>query len=605
MNLTRVKYRSKLRLYVPLFVIVSIILTACGGDATPTTAPAATATTGAAAAQPTNTTAAAAAPTAAPVMTSTLAPAGSGIMTISVAQQSTWTRNFNPFSGDFRFPTVNGIYEPMMIYNTVKGELVPWLATGYKWSTDNKTLTFTLRNDVKWSDGQPFSSADVAFTFNLFKSTNGLQGSGGQAMNGGTAYVDTVTAPDPTTVVFNFKNVFTPGLYDIAGQDIVAQHIWKDVTDPVKYTNDNPVGTGPFTQVTVFQSQIFEVDKNPNYWQPGKPYIQGFRQPAYPGNDQANLATVNGQNDYAANFIPDIEKVFVSKDPANNGYWFPPFGATVMLYVNTTKAPFNDVNVRKAISMAIDRNQIANVAEYGYTKPADVTGLSDAYPNYKVSDPTTLGKWTAMDVNQANSMLDAAGLKKGSDGIRTNKDGSALPTYDINVVDGWSDWVSSVQIISQNLKDIGINSTVKPYDFSTWLDRVEKGNFDISIGWSSGGATPYNYYRDQMSQRSVQPAGTAAGANWQRYASKTGDDLLNQFAATSDPAQQKTIAQQLQKTFADEAPAIPLFPGPDWYEYNTTRFTGFPTKDNPYAVGSFFNQGTPEQLIVMTTIKPK
>ncbi len=294
-------------------------------------------------------------------------------------------------------------------------------------------------------------------TFNLFKNTNGLQGSGGQAMNGGTAYVDTVTAPDPTTVVFNFKNVFTPGLYDITGQDIVAEHIWKDVTDPVKSTNDNPVGTGPFTQVTVFQSQIFEVDKNPNYWQPGKPYIQGFRQPAYPGNDQANLATVNGQNDYAANFIPDIEKVFVSKDPANNGYWFPPFGATVMLYLNTTKAPFDDVNVRKAISMAIDRDQIANVAEYGYTKPADVTGLSDAYPNYKVSDPTTLGNWTTMDVNQANPMLDAAGLKKGSDGMRTNKDGSALPTYEINVVDGWSDWVSSVQIISQDLKAIGIN----------------------------------------------------------------------------------------------------------------------------------------------------
>src|SRR3712207_7988901 len=60
--------------------------------------------------------------------------------------QSTWIRNFNPFSGDFRFPTINGIYEPLMIYNTVKGELVPWLATDYEWSSDNKKLTFTLRD---------------------------------------------------------------------------------------------------------------------------------------------------------------------------------------------------------------------------------------------------------------------------------------------------------------------------------------------------------------------------------------------------------------------------------------------------------------------------
>ena len=82
-----------------------------------------------------------------------------------------------------------------MIYNTVKGELQPWLATKYEWSADNKTLTFTLRNDVKWSDGQAFTAEDVAYTFNLFKTTDGLQGPGGQAMNGTTAYVDTVTAP--------------------------------------------------------------------------------------------------------------------------------------------------------------------------------------------------------------------------------------------------------------------------------------------------------------------------------------------------------------------------------------------------------------------------
>ena len=236
---------------------------------------------------------------------------------------------------------------------------MPWLATKYEWSADNKTLTFTLRNDVKWSDGQAFTAKDVAYTFNLFKNTDGLQGPGGQAMNGTTAYVDTVTAPRHHDVVFNFKQVFTPGLYDIVAQDIVPEQSGKTSRIRSRAPNENPVGTGPFTEVTVFQNQIFEVDKNPNYWQPGKPYVQGMRQPAYPGNDQANLATVNGENDYAANFIPDIEKIFVAKDPANNGYWFPPFGATVMLYLNTTKKPFDDVNVRKAISMAIDRDQIA------------------------------------------------------------------------------------------------------------------------------------------------------------------------------------------------------------------------------------------------------
>jgi peptide/nickel transport system substrate-binding protein len=383
----------------------------------------------------------------------------------------------------------------------------------------------------------------------------------------------------------------------------VPEHIWKDVADPVKFANENPVASGPFTEITRFENQVFQVEKNPNYWQPGKPYIQGFRQPAYPGNDQANLATINGENDYAANFIPDIQKTYVSKDPDNYGYWFPPTGATVMLYLNTTRAPFDNADVRKAISMSRDRNQIVQVAMYAYTKPADVTGLSDAYPSYKVADPSKLGTWTNQDVDAANAALDAAGLTKGSDGIRM-ADGKKM-TYEINVVTGWTDWVSSCQIMAQNLKAIGIEATVKPYDFSVWLDRVQKGDFDMSIGWSSGGATPYEYYRDQMSERSIKPLGEAAGANWQRYSSPAADELLNKFAATSDAAEQKTIAEQLQQTFADEAPAVPLFPGPSWYEYNTTRFTDFPTEENPYAVGSFFNQGTPEQLIVMTTIKPK
>jgi peptide/nickel transport system substrate-binding protein len=127
----------------------------------------------------------------------------------------------------------------------------------------------------------------------------------------------------------------------------------------------------------------------------------------------------------------------------------------------------------------------------------------------------------------------------------------------------------------------------------------------MSIGWSNGGATPLTYYRGQMATTTVKPVGEVAEQNWHRFGLPEADDLLQQFASTSDQAEQKTIAEQLQKLFADNAPAIPLFPGPSWYEYNTTRFTGFPNAENPYAIGSFFNEGTPEQLIVMTTIKPK
>ncbi len=526
-------------------------------------------------------------------------------VTVSSQQQATWTRNFNPFAADNRFPTNNGVHEPSMIYNTVKGELVPWLATDYAWSNGDKTLTLTYREGVEWSDGKPFTAKDVAFTFNLLKNTAGLAGPATGAMFGDNAYIASVEAPNDTTVVFNFGRVFSPGLYDIVHQNIVPEHVWQAVEDPATFLNENPVGTGPFTEVTQFQNQIYAVGKNPNYWQEGKPYIAGMRFPAYPGNDAANLATINGENDWAGNFIPDIERTYVSRNPDNFGYWFPPTGATVMLYLNTTEAPFDSAEVRKAISMAINREQVVTVAMYNYTKPADVTGLSEAYPSFKVEEPSSLveADWTQYDVAKANEMLDAAGLTMGPGNVRTTADGAPL-SFDINVVSGWSDWVSAVNIIAQNLKAVGINASVKTYDFSAWFDRVQKGEFTASIGWSAGGATPFNYYRGQMSELSLQPVGEDAGENWHRFVSKEADELLGQFVSTSDPAAQQEIATQLQEVFAEAAPALPLFPGPQWYEYNTTNFTDFPTEEDPYVIASPFN-GVPEALLVMTTIKPK
>ncbi len=127
------------------------------------------------------------------------------------------------------------------------------------------------------------------------------------------------------------------------------------------------------------------------------------------------------------------------------------------------------------------------------------------------------------------------------------------------------------------------------------------------MGWSSGGPTPYNFYRGQMSKHTVLPIGKAANENWNRFVDPEADKLLEQFGKTSDPARQKEIMNQLQMIFVNDAPALPLFPGPDWYEYVTTRFTGFPTKDDPYAPGppSVHPMGSPSPLMLLTTVKPK
>ena len=175
--------------------------------------------------------------------------------------------------------------------------------------------------------------------------------------------------------------------------------------------------------------------------------------------------------------------------------------------------------------------------------------------------------------------------------------------YEINVVTGWSDWVQSVQIIAQNLEEIGIKAEVKAYDFAAWYEKVTKGEFDISIGWSAGGPTPYNYYRGQMSSLTYEDIGTVGNENWHRFKDADADKLLADFAASTDDAAKAEMVNQLQTLFVEKFPAIPLFPGPQWGEYNSTRFIDFPDADNPYTILSCY--GYTERCLSLTTIKPR
>jgi peptide/nickel transport system substrate-binding protein len=515
----------------------------------------------------------------------------------------TFIRNFNPFTSNPLVPTVKGIYEPLMIYNTLKGEIVPWLADKYEWSNDNKTLTFTLHDGVKWSDGQPFTASDVVFTFNLFKNNDTLQGSALQA-TGSNGYVDSVSATDAKTIVFKFKQVFTPGLYDIINQDIVPEHSWKAVQDPAKFANENPVGTGPFTEVTNFQNQVYQVDKNPNYWQAGKPYINAVRVTAYSSNEQQVVAMGKGEIDWAGTFVPNAQQAIISKDPTNFHYWYPQGALTTLLELNTTKKPFDDPIVRKAFSMALNRQQMVTVSVSGYTKPSDVTGLSDAFAAWKVADPSKLGDWTTYSPDKANQALDAAGYKKGSDGIRTTPDGKKM-SFSLLMVNGFSDWVSAGQIMVPNLKAIGIDLQIKNIDPGAYFGVHPSGDWDVALWFGYASPTPFTFYRNVMSKTTVQPIGQPTSQNFARYASAKADDLLNQFAATSDVAQQKEIGKQLQQVFADEAPVIPLWPGPSYDFYSTKNFSDFPSADNAYSLAFPEGHVTPEELIVLTTIKPK
>ena len=527
-----------------------------------------------------------------------------GVLMIEEKEQTaSFIRNFNPLLevGDVRWPATHSMYEPMLIFNWATGEYVPWLATAYAWSDDHKRLRFTLRQGVRWSDGRPFTAADVVFTFRLLEKFPALD------LRGVWAFVESADAVDDHTVELRFRRVFIPGFYYLAQQPIVPAHVWKDVGDPVTWANPHPVATGPFTEVTTFQTQVYQVDRNPYAWHPpaGPPgsEVRAIRFLAFPSNDQANFALIHGEVDWAGSFVPAIDRIFVGKDRAHHHYWFPPIDGGVLLYTATTKAPYDDPRVRKALSLAIDRALVVKVGMYDYVGPADATGLNDAHRRFKDPQALAAGDWVQHDPARAEQLLDEAGLRRPpGGGMRRLADGSPWRVA-IHVPAGFSDWVRATQVIARGLRKVGIDASMKAYDFNAWYEKVQQGDFALALGWSEPYPTPYGFYRAMMSSQTAHPLGEAAPENWHRYVSPQADALLRALEETADPAEEHRLTAELQRLFVASAPAIPLFPGPLWGEYNSTRFTGFPDEHDPYAPLS--PNLAPQSLLVLARLQTR
>tara|TARA_B100000131_G_scaffold317685_1_gene360158 strand:+ start:4567 stop:6213 length:1647 start_codon:yes stop_codon:yes gene_type:complete len=521
-----------------------------------------------------------------------------GTMTISREQTQSWVRNFNPLApgASARWPTNSGIYEPLFIYNTMTNKVVPWLGTGYSWKQENRILDINIRNNVFWSDDKPFSAYDVEFTFKLKKDFPALDGTGNWE------YLSSVIALDSSNVRFTFSRVYVPGFDVIASQPIIPKHIWDKIEDPVKFTNPNPVGTGPFTEILKFKNQVWELGRNNNYWQQGKPKIEKLRFPAFLSNEQATIALISGEVDWSGNFIPAIDRIYVEKDPENNHYWFPQSGTSIFLYLNTTMESFKNKEFRKAISMAINRDLIVKVAMYNYTSSAHQTALSGTFENFRLPDEKIIENWISYNPIQSQKIIEELGYKKNSSGFWLDRNGQPIE-IEIGIVSGWSDWIRAGQIISSNLKDIGIKTRVKTQDFGAWFNNLQTGNFSAAIGWTEKGATPYPMFEALMASKNVKDIGEISGTNWHRFGLIEIDSLISEFEKTSNQMVKNQIIFRMQELFIDNAPAIPIFADPSWGVYSTKRFENFPNEDNPYAQISP-NSGT-ESLFILTEVVPK
>jgi peptide/nickel transport system substrate-binding protein len=516
-----------------------------------------------------------------------------------------FTKNFNPYtatglpSGAF---VQGAFYEPLVITPLGGLPAVPWLARTWKWSNGNKTLTLNLAHGVKWSDGKPLNSTDVVYSLNAGKQDKIMDRIG---LTGEDNNIASIKAKGAYRVAINLR---TPDSQFISStlnrQFVVPKHVWSKVKDPANFTNAKPVGSGPFTVIKRFTSQDYVLGKNPRYWRKGMPKISCLEYVQASSNDSALALIQSGQVDWTHNFVPNVEKAYVAKDPKHFHAFYATTAYPISLLLDTTKYPYSIVAFRKALSLAIDRKTVSKLGEYGYAPPTDALGLHGIFPQWVSAKVKARAKAMAKySPSAAKKMLTDAGFKyQGNKLMDPHGDRVKL---DIHVISGWSDWVASNQIITRNLRDIGIDSNValEP-DWGAWQPSAYATKFPTLL-WQGGSAgSPYGYFYANLSKNAYIPSGQDAQrtGNWAHFSDAKATNLLSQWKVTLVQKKQRAIATKLEGIFLDKLPIVPLFIGPRWSTYSTKYFHCFNTPKNFYGDPIFTT--FPDNILSFTRICP-
>jgi peptide/nickel transport system substrate-binding protein len=250
------------------------------------------------------------------------------------------------------------------------------------------------------------------------------------------------------------------------------------------------------------------------------------------------------------------------------------------------------------MSYAIDRPKVSSIGESGYEPPANQAGI--VTPTFSSwLDRPALAKYGNYAYNpaKAEQLLASAGFKKVG-GVMTNAQGQKLSFTVINIGD-YSDWVASMQVIQQNLKAVGIvvtpdNLTNTDFDADLYYGKYQLAYYDQQ----TFGPSPYYELRDWLDSAGSAPIGQSAATDYERYSSPATDQLFNEYAASTSTAQQHSIMDQIQQVMVGDLPIVPVTQAVDWYQYDDSSLTGWPTPNDPYAQPSAYAYPDMEQVLL-------
>lgn len=506
---------------------------------------------------------------------------GSGDRALRVwaGSQTPITANYNPFAPTVLHGALGPIYEPLFFFNkTADTEPAPMLGESYEYNEDGTVITVKIKPGLKWSDGEPLTAKDVAFTFQY--EANNPEGNG----------LVSAEATDDTTVVLTYSSAqFTTAFQRLGSTLILPEHIWAEITDFANFTNEEPVGSGPYV-VEKTTSESYMLVANENFRDADDLGIKKVQYIAVDNNQTAQDLLAAGKLDWAGMFIPNPE------DVTSNGVidWInTPQDPTVLYTCSNAElgcvGPQTDVAVRQALNVAIDRSTIKEKAFVGMTGDISPTFALIPRDEKWVADSANTVSPQEADAAEAGSILEAAGYAKGADGFYA-KDGAALELNLISV-DGWTDYNDAAKLITEQAGEAGIkinNSTVQWQEFS---DARQGGEYQLIMGGVIGTsvADPFQIYRDWFGGAAVEstsPVGTEVPAgrwNFSRYSNPVVDQAVIAAISTDDEATKKELYGTIQTEIVRDLPYIPLVINATQTFYNTKDFTGWPTEDDLYA----------------------
>jgi peptide/nickel transport system substrate-binding protein len=412
----------------------------------------------------------------------------------------------------------------------------PDLAESWTVTPDGKMYTFKLASGVTWHDGQPFSSADVKFSFEQV-----LLKYHARTKAGLETVLDGIDTPDPTTVVMRFKQPYGPLLQrlDVVEAPILPKHVYDGSDVQNSPANQQPVGTGPFKFAEFQKGDQVRLVRNDRYFKPGLPYLDELIFKIIPQANTSVLALEQGEVDYLWSVPgPDMARlkglagVTVASTSAGSG------GSNCQdtLIFNLRKPPFDKLEVRQAFAYAIDRQQILEQVRFGQGRVA----ISPISSTLSWAHNPNVMKYPH-DIMKANQLLDQAGFPRAAGNVRFKVD---FPHA--------SSFARQGEVMRQNLAEVGVDLDLKPLEVNAANETVfVRQEFDMGVGSYCNGPDPEIGVTRAYVSSNIKPIPFANGA---AYSNPRVDELFTQAASTVDRQQRAALYAEIQNILVTEVP---------------------------------------------------